>query len=214
MTEDGDIPHLPYKKERAIMAKYLGKRLLHGLISIIIVVGIVMSLIYSLMDRNLIFAKDSTYSHQKNNAKVTYSYQKWEEYGYLDYVTYEDYIQKLAKDGEIDEETRSLAIAYGRTKNDDSDIVKEYIVKFVNEYKAKGYSIKRLDAVMMNERKCADGGQQAIFAYKDVPLFKRLWDYFSHIITVDSVDNVKNIEGKRGISFTWYDPVYGPERYR
>ena len=92
MTEDGDIPHLPYKKERAIMAKYLGKRLLHGLISIIIVVGIVMSLIYSLMDRNLIFAKDSTYSHQKNNAKVTYSYQKWEEYGYLDYVTYEDYI--------------------------------------------------------------------------------------------------------------------------
>lgn len=213
MTEDGDIPHLPYKKERAIMAKYLGKRLLHGLISIIIVVGIVMSLIYSLMDRNLIFAKDSTYSHQKNNAKVTYSYQKWEEYGYLDYVTYEDYIQKLAKDGEIDEETRSLAIAYGRTKNDDSDIVKEYIVKFVNEYKAKGYSIKRLEAVMMNERKCADGGQQAIFAYKDVPLFKRLWDYFSHIITVDSVDNVKNIEGKRGISFTWYDPVYGGEKF-
>ena len=45
-----------------------------------------MILIYSVMDRNLIFAKDPTYTHQSNNTKITYKYSKWEEYGYLDYV--------------------------------------------------------------------------------------------------------------------------------
>lgn len=73
------------------MTKYLFKRLLHGLVSVVIVVGCVMTMIYSLMDRNLIFAQDATYSHQSNNQKKVYKYQKWETYGYLDYVTYADY---------------------------------------------------------------------------------------------------------------------------
>ena len=51
------------------MTKYLFKRLLHGLVSVVIVVGCVMTMIYSLMDRNLIFAQDTTYSHQSNNQK-------------------------------------------------------------------------------------------------------------------------------------------------
>ena len=67
------------------MTKYLFKRLLHGLVSVVIVVGCVMTMIYSLMDRNLIFAQDATYSHQSNNQKKVYKYQKWETYGYLDY---------------------------------------------------------------------------------------------------------------------------------
>ena len=77
------------------MAKYILKRLAFGLLSAVAVVAIVMVMIYSLMDRNLIFAQDSTYSHMSNNAKVTYKYQKWEEYGYLDYITYADYINML-----------------------------------------------------------------------------------------------------------------------
>ena len=57
------------------MTKYLFKRLLHGLVSVVIVVGCVMTMIYSLMDRNLIFAQDTTYSHQSNNQKKVYKYQ-------------------------------------------------------------------------------------------------------------------------------------------
>lgn len=172
-----------------------------------------MALIYSLMDRNLIFAKDSVYTHQSNNAKITYSYQKWEEFGYLDYVSYADYLQRLADNGDIDESTRSAAVALGRTKNEDSDIVKEYIKKFAQYYTAKGYELRRLDAVMMNANKCADGGQQVLFAYKDLPLLKRLGSYFSKFVTVDSVKSVKNIEGKRGIKFTLFDPLYGGNKF-
>lgn len=195
------------------MTKYLLKRLLHGAVSIAIVVGIVMVMIYSLMDRNLIFAKDATYSHQKNNQKITYKYAKWEEYGYLDYVTYADYLLELANKGELDEETRSSAVALGRTKANDSELVKEYVKKFASYYQSKGYKVARLDAVMMNKKKVADGGAQQLFAYKNVPLASRLWKYFSGLITIDNINSVKEDVGKRGITFTWHDPMYGGEKF-
>ena len=96
------------------MVKYLFKRLLQGLVSVVIVVACVMVMIYSLMDRTLIFAKDTNYSHQSNNQKVAYRYEKWETYGYLDYVTYADYLNDLTVKGEIDEDTRSSAVSIGR----------------------------------------------------------------------------------------------------
>ena len=61
------------------MAKYLLKRLFHGLLSVIAVVILIMIMIYSLLDRNLIFASDPVYTKQQNNQKITYKYQKWED---------------------------------------------------------------------------------------------------------------------------------------
>ena len=58
------------------MAKYLIKRLLRGLASIVVVVAIVMVLIYSLLDRQGIFAADTTYTKLNNNAKTMYMYRQ------------------------------------------------------------------------------------------------------------------------------------------
>ena len=68
------------------MAKYILKRFLHGLISIVIVVAIVMMLIYSLLDRTTIFSEDEVYRKLQNNARTTYTYRRWQDYGYLHYV--------------------------------------------------------------------------------------------------------------------------------
>ena len=196
------------------MAKYLFKRLLHGLVSIIIVVAIVMIMIYSMLDRNLIFAQDSTYSHMANNAKVTYRFQKWEEYGYLDYVTYSDYLNQLVKEGTIDEDIRSKAVALNRKQANDSDIVKEYTEKFRSFYESQGYTVERLDAVMMGGKKIANGGQQQLFAYKDIPLINRLVKYFTGLLSFDNIHKVENIaEEERGLTFTLYDPVYGGNKF-
>ena len=54
------------------MTKYLIKRILHSLVSVVIVVGIVMLLIYSALDRQLIFAMDPTYKQLGNNQKEVY----------------------------------------------------------------------------------------------------------------------------------------------
>ena len=96
------------------MTKYLFKRLLHGLVSVVIVVGCVMTMIYSLMDRNLIFAQDATYSHQSNNQKKVYKYQKWETYGYLDYVTSVSYTHLTKKRTALGQ--FSLPVMYGYEK--------------------------------------------------------------------------------------------------
>ena len=109
------------------MTKYLLKRLLTGVLSACAATIIVMIMIFSLLDRNLIFAKDSVYSHQTNNAREAYKYRKWREYGYLDYVTYADYVNSLVRNGEVDKETAKTAVKLGRTAEKDSEETQAYI---------------------------------------------------------------------------------------
>lgn len=199
------------------MLKYLIKRLLFGVFSIIIVVGIVMVMIYSWMNRDLIFSTDSTFQRQVSNARITYQYSRWEEFGYLDYVPYTEWLIELAESGEIDEETRAAAAAFARDQEKDPDIVKEYAQRFIETYEAKGYQIIRKDAVM-NGRKLANGGQQIFFAHRDLPLLSRLGSYFGGLLSVDSVHYVENnypdyaLENP-GITFTTHDPVYGGKKF-
>lgn len=202
------------KYEWIIMVKYLLKRLLHGLVSIVIVVAIVMIMIYTLLDRNLIFAADTVYTHQSNNARTVYMYQRWEEYGYLDYVTYSDWLAELAGNGEITEEERSTLVSFGRTAEADSEEVAEYVQRFYDYYTSQGYTVRRMDAVVVG-RRVADGGAQQYFAYKNIPLINRLISYFANIFTIDNIDYVPESTdiGERGLTFTLYDPVYGGEKF-
>lgn len=194
------------------MAKYLLKRILHALLSVIAVVMIVMILIYSLMNRQLIFSSDPVYAKTTNNAKQTYMLRKWEEYGYLDYVTYADYLQMLTDSGEIDEDTRAKVVNFARKAGSDSEEVQVYIDKFNDYYTKKGYTVNRLDAVTAG-KKLANGGQQQYYAYKDKSLISRLVTYFTSIISVDNVHYVEEDLENRGITFTTHDPVYGGEKF-
>lgn len=193
------------------MAKYLIKRILYGIFSLVVVVAIVMILIYSMLNRDLVFAGDTNFVKQAGNQKEAYMYNKWEQYGYMDYVPYADYLKDLCKAGQIDEETRSKAASIGRKEDKDSDLTKEYVAKFKEYYTSKGYTIVRLDAKMAG-KKVANGGQQQLFAYKDVPLSQRIWKYFTGLLSFDNIHKVENITGERGITFTWYDPAYGGHR--
>ncbi len=194
------------------MVKYLLKRILHAILSVIAVVMIVMILIYSLMNRQLIFSSDPVYAKTTNNAKQTYMLRKWEEYGYLDYVTYADYLQMLTDSGEIDEDTRAKVVSFARKAGNDSEEVQVYIDKFNDYYTKKGYTVNRLDAVTAG-KKLANGGQQQYYAYKDKPLISRLVTYFTSIISVDNVHYVEEDLENRGITFTTHDPVYGGEKF-
>ena len=195
------------------MTKYLIKRILHGLISVVIVVGIVMLLIYSALDRQLIFAMDPTYKQLGNNQKTAYMYRKWEEYGYIDYVPYAEYLLDLQANGELDEETRKAVVSFGKKPANDSEQVAEYVKKFTDHYTSQGYEILRLDAKMQTPKKYVSGGQQQLFAFKDKPLLNRLWTYFTGILTVDNIHYVQEDIENRGLTFTWHDPVYGGEKF-
>lgn len=197
------------------MGKYLVKRLLHGVVSIIAVVIIVMVMVYALLNRMLIFAGDSVYSRQMNNAKVSYMYSRWEEYGYLDYVTYAEWLQQITAAGEITEEVREQAVAFGRTPANDSEIVAEYVEQFTQYYESQGYTVQRNNA-KVSGRKVATGGQQILFAYRDVPLLNRVLDYFTNLVSIDNIHYVEDdstLVGERGLTFTWFDPVYGGDKF-
>ena len=66
---------------------------------------------------------------------------------------------------------------------------------------------------MMGKKKYANGGQQQLFAYRDIPLATRLGKYFSGLIDIDSIHDAAKVEGKRGITFTLHDPVYGGKKF-
>ncbi len=199
------------------MAKYILKRVLFGIFSIVVVVGIVMIMIYSILDRNLIFAQDTNYSKTSNNRRTTYSMEQWEKYGYLDYVTYSDYLTALRNDGEIDEDTRATAVKLGYTAESDSDLTAQYTALFTEYYESQGYTVVRLDAVMAGKR-LADGGTAALYAYKDIPVTTRLLEYFLNMFHVDNIhyveENYPDADiGEIGLTFTLYDPVYGGEKF-
>lgn len=209
------------------MTKYLLKRLLHGLISVVIVVAIVMLLVYSMTDREKIFGSDPLFSKKSSNIRETYKYEQWELYGYLDYVTYNEFLLGLTRDGEITEEERMKAVEIAPTadtktvngkqvaeifSDKDSPEATEMIHRFADYFESKGYTIVRLNADYYSARtkKLNNGGKQVLFTYKDVPLFSRLLKYFGHIFTVDNIHYVdENIDiGPRKLSFTLHDPVY------
>ncbi|MBR4237748.1 ABC transporter permease [bacterium] len=191
------------------MTKYLLRRLLHGLFSIIVVVSIVMILIYSLMDRTLIFAQDTNYTKYANNDKQVYRYERWEDYGYLDYVTYTDYINELAKNGEFaDDAARQKVLNFAKKAENDSEEVAVYVKKFTDYYKEKGYEVIRLDAKMLTEAKYATGGKQRLFVVRDIPLTTRLWKFFTGLFWVDNIHNAEGIADEdRGLKFTFNDPI-------
>jgi oligopeptide transport system permease protein len=137
-----------------------------------------------------------------------YKYTQWQEFGYVNLVTYQDWLSSLVKKGELTEEEKSSVVGFAKTKDNDSDKVKPYVKKFKNYYRSKGYTVVRLKAIMATPNKYAKGGQQQYFAYKNRPLLGRLANYFTHIITVDSIHTVKADVDNRGIKFTLHDPVY------
>ncbi len=196
------------------MIKYLLNRILRGVISIVIVVGIVMILIFTLIDKKNIFMNYPMYTKKQQNDREVYMYQCWENYGYVDYIPYGEYLVELEENGEITRDTRFEAAAFGNTAEDDSALVSEYVSKFRTYYESNGYTFVRLDAILQNASgTLKQGGSPQIFVYKNTPVPIRLWNYFTHLITVDNIHYVKEPIENRGISFTFFDPVYGGQKF-
>lgn len=191
------------------MTKYLLKRLARGLFSAVVVVVIVMLMVYSCLDRQLIFAQDPVWAKKLNNDKTVYEYQQWEKYGYVDYVEYSEFLKTLVDSGDLAQENYATAAKIGATAKKDNKTAAEYIKKFTEKYEKAGYTVERLPEKMKGK----SGGKARLFAYRDVPLHNRVWDYFTGIIKVDNIHHVKEDIGDRGLSFTLFDPAYGGEKF-
>lgn len=192
------------------MVRYWIGRLLRGVLSVVAVVGIVMVLVYGFMDRNLIFSSDPVYSRLKSNAKEVYKLQQWENYGYMDYIPYAQWLS----DSALSQQDYDKAVKLGNTAAGDSAVTSRYVQAFTEELAREGYQVVRLDAQLRSgTKKFVEGGEPRLYAYRDIPLVKRLWRYLGDMIQVDTVQNAQGDVGQRGLEFTWFDPAYGGEKF-
>ena len=198
------------------MTKYLISRIIRSLFSVVIVVGVIMTMIYSMLDKRAIFAQDPVFTKQKSNAKEIYMMQQWEQFGYLDYVPFADFLLEEQTAGNIAKEDYKTIAKLGNKKDgsEDNKLTAQYVKQFIEKYEKEGYEIVRLPGDTQGRtKKYKDGGEPRLYAYKDVPLPKRLLNYFGDLFTVDNIHNVKEDIGERGLTFTMHDPVYGGDTF-
>ena len=187
------------------MGRYLFWRVVRGALSVAAVVSIVMLLVYSGLDRELVFASDPVYSKQASNARTVYKMQQWEKYGYVDYVPFTEYLQEKRRAGELTQAEFDRAAALEESS---------WMDAFTKEYAQKDYQVVHLKADRKgSSEKYKLGGEPRLFAYRDIPVLGRLGRYFTGLIQIDSTDYVQENIENRGLTFTWRDPVYGGEKF-
>ena len=191
------------------MARYLLGRVLRSALSVMIVTAVVMVLIYSCLDRNLIFANDPVFSKFKSNAQDVYKMQQWENYGYVDFISYEEYLA-----GQNLSETEFAQAAIADRPAGDTEAAALWVADFTAQFEEEGYQVVRLLGKRKgNSQSYLDGGEPRLYAYRDVPLGMRLVKYLTNIFQFDNIHAVKEDVGQRSLDFTWYDPVYGGEKF-
>ena len=196
------------------MSKYLINRIFRALLSVVMVVGVIMVMVYSFLDKESIFSTDPVFSKQRINGRESYMMQQWENFGYLDYVTFSDYMKAERNSGNIDQETYNEAVKLGKAPENDSELTAKYVKEFTEKYESEGYEITRLDGQYKpRTKKYKEGGDPRLFAHKDIPLIQRLVTYFTKLVRVDNIHYATGDVGERGLTFTWFDPAYGGEKF-
>ena len=74
------------------MGKYLTKRILFAIFSLLVVITVVMLLVYTLTNRSAIFQQDDMWNKKNGNDRVYYEYMQYQNYGYLNFVNYSNFL--------------------------------------------------------------------------------------------------------------------------
>lgn len=154
------------------MGKYILNRILRSLLSLVAVMILTIVLIYSLMDRDALVTKQDGFNKHINNARVTFTYEVWQNYGYVETYSYTNFCHIKYNDTSSEEYQKCISIEEVFTSKESyckitsSDLVPgEYescmqqprtylidsdipeIAEFIELYESNGYKIMRKDPV-------------------------------------------------------------------
>lgn len=176
------------------MKKYMLKRILFSIFSLLVVVMIVMLLVYTFIERSVIFQTDDTWNKKSNNDRIKYEYVQYEKYGYL---TFEDYTS-FVKDKYVeiygdDYYTQADYLADKEIVQDAASFQENATVQeFIQEYSSKGYSIKYLTPMVYKSGKTKPGGTGYLLAIHEKNVVFRLWDYIKGFISIETKNSVQD----------------------
>ena len=176
------------------MKKYLLKRILFSVFSLLVVIIAVMMMIYSAIDPYVIFQTDDVWSKRKENERRYYELVQFQKFGYIEFDNYTAFLQK------------KYQAVYGEEYSNSSDFISdraviqypdriydnESVQEFIEYENSKGFTVEYFEPVKYSNGRTKPGGTGYLVATHKRSVFLRLWDTISHLITVETVNDVKD----------------------
>ena len=143
------------------MKNYILSRIIKSIIALFVVLSIVIVMLFTLIPRVNIFKNDTSIQRMKGDEKTTYMYNKWDELGYLDFITFNEMCYASSDDVK--------ACVSGDTK-EAADILQEY--------ENNGYIIEQF----------SDGSYYGYYEYNPLEI---LGNFYSHFIQIDLPNKIE-----------------------
>jgi len=178
------------------MGKYLLKRILFSIFSLLVVVMVVMLLVYTAINRNVIFQTDDLWNKKAGNDQKYYEYMQFQKFGYLNFVNYTDFLGNKYRaqlgDGYDDSEA-FLADRNAIQSRDDSYKENPSVKEFYEQYDGKdSYKVIRLDPDTYKSGKLKPGGGAYLIAVRERNPLLRLFYYIRDFISFESTSDVED----------------------
>ena len=142
------------------MKKYLLKRILFSIFSLLVVVMVVMLLVYTCIERSVIFQSDDTWNKKGNNDRIIYEYNQYQKYGYLTYTDYTAFLASKYK--EIYGEDYTKQSDYTKDKaaiqKPDTYLENESVQEFIAKSEKEGATVRYLEPIKYSSGKNKPGG--------------------------------------------------------
>ena len=176
------------------MKKYMLKRILFSIFSLLVVVMVVMLLVYTCISRSVIFQTDDTWNKKSNNERAIYEYNMYQKYGYLNYVDYSTFLRskyvEIYGEDYVNQEDYKADLAVIQNENEYRDNAS--VQEFLNEYYAKGYTFRYLTPLRYSDGDVKPGGKGFLLAIHEKNVLYRLWDYIKNFVTVETTNMVQD----------------------
>ena len=178
------------------MKKYMLKRILFSIFSLLVVIMVVMFLVYTAINRNVIFQSDDVWNKRTGNERTMYEYSQFQKYGYLDFANYTSFLQ--SKYYAIYGDSYTSQKDYIADKNAIKDSAafqnNESVQEFAQKYSAEGYKVKCLAPITYKSGKVKPGGDAYLLAEHERSVFLRLLTYLRNFITAETTKDVQDPE--------------------
>ena len=177
------------------MRKYMLKRILFSIFSLLVVVMVVMLLVYTAIDRKVIFQTDDVWNKKSNNDRIIYEYTMYGKYGYMNYIDYTTFLKNkyeaIYGEGYSNEKAfTSDKAAIQKSDWKENESVKEFIEK----YGSQGYKLRYLEPIKYKSGKTKPGGTGYLIAIEEKSVVWRLVDYIKGFITAENKNMVQDPE--------------------
>lgn len=177
------------------MKRYLLKRILFSLFALFVVVGTVMILVYSLIDRELIFVGDPNITKRNNNELVVYKVQQYQKYGYLDYYPFSSYLDKTFKEEKGEGYSKAdpeYVEAINCIYSPETYASNKYVQGFTSYYAKRGFKVTYLAPKYGGATSTGLISNAYLYATKDINVVVRMFKYFGSMFEFETINDVKD----------------------